>query len=150
MIDETGLSIPDRVAVALRELPDSSLRQRLDELARESLHSGDLTAALLFDLRRPTLWINYVNRTVDVQTVALAAIFIPPLNNRAEKWIERWIQTYRSALNSKRLFKERSLFDNVRGQRIRDEMELLKGSGRMEVGGLHKLMKKLAKPQIGK
>ena len=152
LVDETGISLADRIAVALRYVPFASLRSRrlselaffrvlpdsallpfLQELGSELLASGDLEAVVLFGLREPTslqLLSFYLDRTADIQTVALATSFVYPHILSSNPTLARWIETYRQSLDRLQLFFPRALFDHAMGQRSRDAVELASRMGR--------------------
>lgn len=148
VIDEGGLPLADRVAVSLRILGDTTLKATLADLSREVLRVGDLTGICLFGLRSSELelFTSYVNRTVDVQSVALASAFMPPTPSTGDRTIERWIATYRADLDARLLYTERALFDHARGKRAREEMEILMNSGR--AGEAQRIGEKEKRPQI--
>lgn len=147
VIDETGLSISDRVAVALLALNDASLRSTLQDLTAEAVATADLSGIVLFGLHEAGLDLlsRYCDRTVDIQTVALVVSFIPP-TLPPDRRIERWIQIYRSQLDDKQLYRERAMFDRARGLRVREEMENLRNVGRKDESKL--IGARLAQPQI--
>ncbi|KAI5476236.1 WD repeat protein YBl104C-like protein [Pseudohyphozyma bogoriensis] len=151
LVDETGLALKDRVAVALRFLSDSELLPFLQELGAEAMGSGDLEAVVLFGLRGEGLNLisNFVDRTADVQTAAIAASFVSPGLVRDDRRVERWIQSYRSTLDRLQLYAPRALFDSAQGRRARLAMEQARSAGRNSdanaVGGS---LKKLAPPQL--
>ena len=69
-----------------------------------------------------------VDRTGDIQTVALAVSFIHPgftFDTRAE----RWIQTYRKLLDLWKFFNFRAKFDVARGTRMRSAQAVVKAVG---------------------
>ncbi|BGP43197.1 hypothetical protein JCM10449v2_007225 [Rhodotorula kratochvilovae] len=151
LVDEMGLPLKDRVAVALRFLSDSELIPFLQELGDEALSSSDLEAVVLFGLRNDGLKLlsAYVDRSGDVQTVALACSFTSPGLIRADLRVQRWVETYRAQLDRLQLYAARAMFDAARGRRARAAFEQARMAGRTaeakEVAGA---MRRTAPPQI--
>lgn len=113
--------------------------------------SGDLEGVLLLGLRSTGLDLlqSYLNRTADVQTVALASSFVSPGLFCLDKRLERWIETYRRLLDRLQLYTTRAMFDGARGRRARLVIEQAKGAGRtVEAQEVNKALRKLAPPQI--
>ncbi|BGP27454.1 hypothetical protein JCM10295v2_006422 [Rhodotorula toruloides] len=151
LVDETGLALRDRVAVALRFLSDSELIPFLQDIGDEALSSSDLEAVVLFGLRNDGLKLlsSYVDRTADVQTVALACSFTSPGMIRADMRVTRWVETYRSQLDKLQLYAARAMFDAARGRRARAALEQARVAGRQaEAKELVAAMRKTAPPQI--
>ncbi|GAA5930847.1 Sea4p [Sporobolomyces koalae] len=149
--NEMGLPLRDRVAVALRFLSDSELVSFLKELENESLSFGDLEAVLLFGLRNDglTLLSNYIDRTSDVQTAALAYSFVSPGLIRNDLRVVRWIETYRAQLDQLRLWTDRAKFDTARGVRARAAMEQSRLAGKpSEANEVATMLRKIAPAQI--
>ncbi|GAA6055035.1 hypothetical protein JCM3770_006705 [Rhodotorula araucariae] len=151
LVDEMGLPLKDRVAVALRFLSDSELIPFLQDLGDEALSSSDLEAVVLFGLRNDGLKLlsAYVDRSGDVQTVALACSFTSPGLIRADLRVQRWVDTYRAQLDQLQLYAARAMFDAARGRRARAAFEQARMAGRnaeaKEVAGA---MRRTAPPQI--
>ncbi|KAK4053902.1 hypothetical protein OIO90_003739 [Microbotryomycetes sp. JL221] len=151
LVDETGLPIRDRVAVALRFLSDSELLPFLHDLASEALTTGDLEAVLLFGLRTEGLKLlsSYLDRTADLQTVALAAAFVSPGLVRDDRRVTRWIQSYRTLLDHLRLYAPRAIYDISRSRRARAAMDQARSAGRVaELMDVDKALRKAAPPQM--
>ncbi|GJN93780.1 hypothetical protein Rhopal_006838-T1 [Rhodotorula paludigena] len=151
LVDEMGLPLRDRVAVALRFLSDSELIPFLQELGDEALSSSDLEAVVLFGLRNDGLKLlgSYVDRTADVQTVALACSFTSPGLIRADMRVQRWVDVYRKQLDRMQLYAARAMFDAARGRRARAAFEQAKLAGRnAEAKEVAAAMRRTAPPQI--
>ncbi|BGP35160.1 hypothetical protein JCM10296v2_006990 [Rhodotorula toruloides] len=151
LVDETGLALRDRVAVALRFLSDSELIPFLQDIGDEALSSSDLEAVVLFGLRNDGLKLlsSYVDRTADVQTVALACSFTSPGMIRADMRVTRWVETYRLQLDKLQLYAARAMFDAARGRRARAALEQARAAGRQaEAKELVAALRKTAPPQI--
>jgi len=115
------------------------------------LSFGDLEAVLLFGLRNDglTLLSNYVDRTSDVQTAALAYSFVSPGLIRNDLRVIRWIETYRSQLDELQLWTDRAKFDTARGVRARAAMEQSRLAGKpAEANEVAGMLRKIAPAQI--
>ncbi|TKA54810.1 hypothetical protein B0A53_02619 [Rhodotorula sp. CCFEE 5036] len=151
LVDEMGLPLRDRVGVALRFLSDSELIPFLQELGDEALSSSDLEAVVLFGLRNDGLNLlsSYVDRTADVQTVALACSFTSPGMIRADMRVTRWVETYRAQLDRLQLYSARAIFDSARGRRARATLQQARAAGRTaEANEVAQAIRKTAPPQI--
>ncbi|GAA94126.1 uncharacterized protein L969DRAFT_93509 [Mixia osmundae IAM 14324] len=119
ILDEQGLPLRDRIAVALRFLSDDELVKMLQHLAKSAVQSGDLEGLVLLGLTPSgfDLLQAYIDRTGDVQTAAIVASYAP------HRWqstrAERWIGAYRRLLNKWKLYAQRAHFDIARGARSR-------------------------------
>ncbi|OQS05681.1 hypothetical protein THRCLA_02212, partial [Thraustotheca clavata] len=109
--DET-LLLSDRTAFACRFLSLESLTRFIDSCAESCVQRGDLQGLLLLGLD-PTLLQEYLDRTGDIQTVALLAARVTPGEHPL---FSTWITLYRDLLNQWQLFHERALFDVGRAQ----------------------------------
>ncbi|SCV72847.1 BQ2448_4384 [Microbotryum intermedium] len=152
LVEETGLSLKDRVAIALRFLPDNELLSFVQGLAKEARATADLEAVVLFGLRDAegiSLLSSYIDRTSDLQTVAIAAAFISPGVLRNDLQLRRWIEGYRSHLDRLQLYAARAVFDSARGRRARASIEEARAGGRTsEANEVENALRKLAPPQI--
>ncbi|KAG0140533.1 hypothetical protein CROQUDRAFT_665067 [Cronartium quercuum f. sp. fusiforme G11] len=119
VIDETGLPLKDRIAVALRFLSDDEIFQWLDSVSKDMIQSGDLEGVLLTGLAGQEgirLLQHHVNRTGDVQTVAISTSQLPFRSLQ----LDRCIETYRRLLDRWELFNVRIKFDIARGRHARE------------------------------
>jgi hypothetical protein len=83
--------------------------------------SGDLEGIVITGLTPSGLFLiqNYVDRTGDVQTAALAASFVHhSLKAPAASLAARWIESYRVLLDSWHLYTTRAKLDIARGRRL--------------------------------
>ncbi|EGG10452.1 uncharacterized protein MELLADRAFT_47018, partial [Melampsora larici-populina 98AG31] len=134
VIDETGLPLKDRIAVALRFLPDEEIFHWLDGVARDMVSSGCLEGILLTGLQ-PSMNLsingeaqvsdgfkllkNHINRTGDLQSVALSIYLLVP--DRLHSYgMERCIESYRRLLDRWKLYTVRIKFDIARGKKARE------------------------------
>lgn len=123
----------------------------LQDLGNEALSTGDPEAIVLFGLRGDGLKLlsNFLDRTADIQTVALAVSFVTPGIIRSDRRVQRWIQTYRNALDGLQLYTARAVFDGAQGRRARVAMEQARVSGRQgEASEVEKALRKAAPPQM--
>ncbi|OQR99375.1 hypothetical protein ACHHYP_06902 [Achlya hypogyna] len=109
--DET-LLLSDRTAFACRFLSPDALTRFIDSCVESCVLSGNLQGLLLVGLD-PTLLQEYLDRTGDIQSVALLAARVVP---GEVPIFATWIAVYRELLNQWQLFHERALFDVGRAQ----------------------------------
>ncbi|GFN83407.1 WD repeat-containing protein mio [Plakobranchus ocellatus] len=116
------LCVEDRVAFALIYLPDAKLKTYLCKLCEELSKTGDLDGILLTGMSEKgvDLLENYMDRTCDVQTAAVAAIFSMSNMVLKDKRVYDWIEGYRDLLDRWRLWHQRAQFDIVRQTFIPD------------------------------
>ncbi len=114
VLDEQGLTLHERIGVALRYLSDEDLTLYLQAVARTEIYEGNVEGIMLTGLTTEgiNLLQEYVDRTADVQTAALAAAMNPAISD--DPRVTTWIDAYRSLLNSWNLFHVRAKFDIAR------------------------------------
>ena len=98
-----NLPTRDRIACALRVLPDPSLTSFLSDLHARAISIGDITALPLIGLSPPALPLfeTYIRQTNDFPTAVLALTHRPPTADvRFQAWRAHFIQT----LHQSRLF----------------------------------------------
>lgn len=123
----------------------------LNELGNEALSTGDPEAVVLFGLRDDgvRLLSNLLDRTADVQTIALAASFVCPGIVREDRRLIRWIEAYRSLLDTLQLYHPRAIFDISRSRRARTLADQARSSGRhADAKEVQKALRKAAPPQM--
>ncbi|CAG5125732.1 unnamed protein product, partial [Candidula unifasciata] len=116
VLNEEDMSVEDRIAFALNYLPDAKLKLYLCKLADELTKAGDLDGILLTGMSNKGIDLleNYVDRTSDVQTAAIATVFsVSPAVMKDTRVIE-WIEGYRDLLDRWRFWNQRAQFDIVR------------------------------------
>ncbi|KAK7109429.1 GATOR2 complex protein MIOS-like [Littorina saxatilis] len=115
VLNEEGLSVEDRVAFALTYLPDTQLRDRINRLADDLVCKGDLDGMLLTGMSNEgvDLLECYVDRTSDVQTAAVTAVFSGTAQTMSDERVTTWINSYRTLLDQWALWHERCKFDIV-------------------------------------
>eukprot|EP01102_Stenamoeba_stenopodia_P000406 TRINITY_DN10390_c0_g1_i1.p1 TRINITY_DN10390_c0_g1~~TRINITY_DN10390_c0_g1_i1.p1 ORF type:complete len:462 (-),score=54.01 TRINITY_DN10390_c0_g1_i1:92-1342(-) len=108
---ELGMSLWDKIGFATRFLSDSKLAFFIEKATQQAVQSGDLEGIVLTGLTSAgvDLLQRYLDRTGDVQTVALVANYVPMKHKDSR--VGRWMETYRSLLDRWQLWHERSMFD---------------------------------------
>ena len=92
---------------------------------------------------------NFVDRTADCQTAAIALSFVYPGLFRDNARVLRWIESYRSMLDSMELYTARAIFDAAQGRRARTAMEQARLSGRnTDANAVASALKRAAPPQL--
>eukprot|EP01103_Thecamoeba_quadrilineata_P012751 TRINITY_DN3369_c0_g1_i2.p1 TRINITY_DN3369_c0_g1~~TRINITY_DN3369_c0_g1_i2.p1 ORF type:complete len:703 (-),score=75.42 TRINITY_DN3369_c0_g1_i2:64-2172(-) len=112
ILNDTNISLFDRVAFACRYLPDTALREYVEKKMQQTVLSGNLEGLILTGLSGvgADLLEKYVDRTADVQSVALVCSLVPPsLFNDFRA--TRWVESYRQLLDFWQLWHERALLD---------------------------------------
>ncbi|KAJ1675765.1 hypothetical protein EV182_000625, partial [Spiromyces aspiralis] len=121
-----GLTMAEKLGIALRYLPDAVLMRYLRRTCLESIRSGKLEGLLVAGIQKygQLLLTNYVDRTTDVQTAALISAFEPYHFSMssykafsAAVIAERWAYAYRTILNWWRMFDQRCMFEISCGDR---------------------------------
>ncbi|RCK64511.1 SEH-associated protein 4 [Candida viswanathii] len=115
VLDESALSLRERLGVALCFLSDKDLGVYLNRIADSVVARGELEGLTLTGItpRGIDLLQSYVDRTTDVQTASLMASFACP-RYFTDPRITHWTDCYRSLLNSWGLFGVRAKFDVAR------------------------------------
>ncbi|KAI8604337.1 hypothetical protein EDD21DRAFT_366575 [Dissophora ornata] len=117
VLEEKSLSLADRVGVALRFLSDDELMAYIDTTSETLTNAGEIDGIILTGLTETglDLFTNYVNRTGDIQTVALASSFAVPRYFKDPR-VEDWVDIYRDLLDRWLLYYTRARFDIARGR----------------------------------
>ncbi|KAL8558525.1 hypothetical protein ACOMHN_038849 [Nucella lapillus] len=115
VLNEEGMSVEDRVAFALTYLPDTQLKTYINSLCEDLVAKGDLDGMLLTGLSSEGIDLleNYVDRTSDVQTAAVVAVFSGTAQSIKDERVNSWIYSYRMLLNQWGLWHQRAQFDIV-------------------------------------
>ncbi|KAF9174790.1 hypothetical protein BGX20_009785 [Mortierella sp. AD010] len=119
VLEEKSLSLADRVGVALRFLSDDELMAYILTTAEILTDSGEIDGIILTGLtdKGLDLLTNYVNRTGDIQTVALASSTAVPRYFKDAR-VEEWVECYRDLLDRWQLYYTRARFDIARGRHL--------------------------------
>lgn len=125
VLDESALPLRERLGVALRFLPDSELEVYLNRLADSVIERGDVEGILLtgITVKGINLLQSFVDRNNDIQSACLIASFASPKYFVDER-VEKWVDSYRSLLNSWSLFSARARFDISRTKLSKRNHEL--------------------------
>ncbi|ETW09113.1 hypothetical protein H310_01563 [Aphanomyces invadans] len=118
--DET-LLLSDRTAFACRYLPLDALTRFIDICVETCTRQGNLQGLLLVGLE-PTILQEYLDRTGDIQTVALLVARVSAMPEDTAAVYAKWIGMYRDLLNQWQLFHQRALFDVGRTQ-LEDQLK---------------------------
>lgn len=112
VLDESALPLRERLGVALRFLPDSELEIYLNRVADSVIERGDVEGILLtgITMKGINLLQSFVDRSSDIQSACLIASFASPKYFVDER-VDKWVESYRSLLNSWSLFSARARFD---------------------------------------
>ncbi|XP_055877328.1 GATOR complex protein MIOS-A-like [Biomphalaria glabrata] len=125
VLNEEVMSVEDRIAFALIYLPDAKLKTYLCKLSDELTKTGDLDGIVLTGLlhnKGIELLGNFVDRTADVQTAAIAVIFSKSSNLLNDVRVTEWIDVYRDLLDRWRFWFQRAQFDNIRQTLIQERV----------------------------
>lgn len=111
-LDADFLPLRFRVAIAFLSLSDTDLTSYLNRETQRTIISGDVQGIVLTGLSNPAidLFESYIERTSDLQTAVLSLSFAAPRFVRDERF-NFWRQSYRTLLNTWKLYIERSRFD---------------------------------------
>ncbi len=122
VLRDESLPLLERLVLALRFVDDEALPIFLERQMKSCIERGDLQGLPLTGLVRskPTIDLlqNYLNRTYDIQTVAIISTFI---YGKHDGKIAHWNQEYRSLLDRWRLFMERVDYDMAQGAIARQQ-----------------------------
>lgn len=115
VLDEHALPLRERLGIAIRFLSDKDLHVYLRRVADTVVARGELEGLILTGLtpRGIDLLQLYVDRTSDVQTAALIALYAVPRYFRDLR-VDHWTDCYRLLLNLWGMFKARARFDVAR------------------------------------
>lgn len=122
VLRSSKIRLADKICIACRYLQDDTLKKYLNtELAVSSEIVSDKIQALVFlGLGTPAgldLLQRYLDRTADIQTVALFGAMLDQDNDEKKQIIENnnktsmWLKEYRELLNSWRMWQERASLD---------------------------------------
>lgn len=154
LVDESGIDLRSRLAVALRFMPDHELNPYVQELVKESNKTADLEAVVLLGLREEGVQLvaRYLDRTADVQTAALACAFVHPSlphSTESQQVITRVIDSYRDLLDRLSLYHARAMFDSEHARITRRSLDLIRSSAsQTEVQRLEQACGQYSRPQL--
>ncbi|ORY82112.1 hypothetical protein BCR37DRAFT_380048 [Protomyces lactucae-debilis] len=120
VLDEQGLTLRERISIAIRYLKDEEIASVLRAMSKTETDEGNLEGLLLTGITTTSLDLlqTYVDRTGDVQTVALVTSFKPELYE--DPRVMDWVAEYKNLLNSWGLFHTRCRLDVMRNRLSRE------------------------------
>ncbi|KAG7008657.1 hypothetical protein G7Y79_00004g012410 [Physcia stellaris] len=112
VLAETSLPLRYRVGVALMHLDDTELTRYIESATAECIKQGDIEGIILTGLTEKVvpLFQAYMVKFYDLQTPILALSFVSP-RYFPSPLMDHWRDSYRSLLNTYRLFIKRVQFD---------------------------------------
>ena len=112
VLAETSLPLKYRIGVALMYLDDAELTQYIESKTAECMEHGDIEGIVLTGLTEKAvpLFQAYMLKFSDLQTPTLALSFTSP-RYFTNPLVDLWRESYRSLLNTYRLFIQRVQFD---------------------------------------
>ncbi|KAK7593002.1 hypothetical protein V9T40_007754 [Parthenolecanium corni] len=114
VLNETEMLIDDRIGFACTFLSDTDLVEYICQLTDHVYEKGDISGILLTGSSEECLPLlqKYLDNTTDVQTVSLICVraFAPSFLHE-DSTCQSWIESYRSLLDSWRLWVHRAKFD---------------------------------------
>ncbi|VDI39836.1 WD repeat-containing protein mio [Mytilus galloprovincialis] len=117
ILDMKDLNLCDRVAFAALYLSDSKLQEFMESLIKEVKENGDLDGLLLTGLTSDGIDLlqRHLDRTGDIQTVALAIVYSLPcdITKEDKEKVVMWIQCYREMLDRWQLWHYRAKLDII-------------------------------------
>jgi len=123
ILENSHLSLCDRVAFACRFLEKKELMTYLLRLVDISQNEGDLEGLAITSLSKPGIKIlqSFVDKYTDVQTAALVVsrIILPSDWTIERKICFEWVESYRSLLNYWQMWETRAVFDVDRAEVLR-------------------------------
>ncbi|UPX12944.1 uncharacterized protein EKO05_0003476 [Ascochyta rabiei] len=112
VVDMASLSLPDRVAVALKYLPDTTLSQFLSTTTTDCIHSGSISGLLLTGLTARALDLLQVHVAAhpsELQTAVLLLSRACPLYIQDPRWY-LWKDIYLEQMQVWRTFLQRTRY----------------------------------------
>ncbi|KAL8796773.1 MAG: hypothetical protein Q9195_000856 [Heterodermia aff. obscurata] len=112
VLAETSLPLKYRLGVALMYLDDVDLTRYIESTTADCIRRGDIEGIFLTGLTEKTvpLFQAYLLKSSDLQTPTLALSFVSP-RYFSHALLDLWRESYRSLLNTHRLFIQRVQFD---------------------------------------
>lgn len=113
VLNETGMSVRDRIGFACNFLSDAHLSEFIEYLNRQLTKEGNLDGMLLTGLSTDGLNLlqSHVDKTGDIQTVSLLSLHASNQEVSKDGRMQQWVNNYRSLLDSWRLWTQRAKFD---------------------------------------
>jgi WD repeat-containing protein mio len=125
VLDDSSLSLCDRVAFACLHLPMNELKRFLLQSIGECLQSGNIEGLIVTGIEKNGIRIlqAYVDHRSDVQTAALmtSRVIFPSAWTIEREVCAEWLASYKSLLNSWQMWQSRAMFDVARADFMRKE-----------------------------
>lgn len=123
VLNESHLSLCDRVAFACRFLARNQLKAYLQNCIEACQKSGNMEGLVITGIEKEGIKIiqSYVDQTADVQTAALVTSrVILPYDWTSERRVcAEFLESYRTLLNSWQMWQSRAMFDVHRADLLR-------------------------------
>jgi WD repeat-containing protein mio len=123
VLEDSSLSLCDRVALACRFLPQDEMKVYLVRCMEECNRSGNLEGLVVTGLSKSGIGIlqTFVDRHVDIQTASLivSRVVIPAQWTTERKVCVEWVELYRNLLNTWQMWETRAMFDVERAELLR-------------------------------
>ena len=123
VLENTNLSLCDRVAFACRFLDRKELTTYLLRCVKICQQCGDLEGLAITGLSKPGIKIlqSFVDHHTDIQTAALVVsrVILPTDWASERKICFEWVESYRSLLNVWQMWQSRAMFDVDRADLLR-------------------------------
>jgi len=115
VLEDSSLSIKDRLCIALRFLDDQALTTYLFQLAESVKREANIEGLLLLGITEPGMELlrAYLDHHGDLQTVAILTCY--GITRKLSHDARNWIEEYRELLHHWKLFLVRARFDVGRG-----------------------------------
>jgi len=113
VMNEVGMSVRDRIGFACHFLSDAHLQEYIEHLNRVLIKEGNLDGMLITGLTNDGLNLlqSHVDKTGDIQTVSLFSLHTSTQEVNKDMRMQQWVNSYRSLLDSWRLWTQRAKFD---------------------------------------
>jgi len=113
VLNESNVSISDRMAFACTFLNDRQLSEYVKRMIQTSIEKGDLNGLLVTGATHDGIQLlqAFVDRTDDVQTAAIIGSKIMPTDLQSDNRIQNWIATLRNLMDVWEMWEKRAAFD---------------------------------------
>ncbi|GAA5812870.1 hypothetical protein MFLAVUS_006329 [Mucor flavus] len=119
VLDEPGLPLRERMAIALRVLDDDQMSLYLNRTLEKLVREGDVEGVVVtgLTLKGVELLEQALDRYGDVQTASLIMSYIVPKRFKDSR-VEDWVENYRLLMDRWQMWHARAKFDIQRGKRM--------------------------------
>lgn len=123
VIHDAALSLADRVAFCCRFAEQSELKKFVETTINNCKETGNIEGVTITGISKDGIEImqSYVDRHADVATACLVTsrVILPNDWTTERRVCTEWLESYRSLLNSCRMWQARAMFDVDRGEMLR-------------------------------